>query len=219
MAVLTEYPLTLNDPVALRDPTTVKSLAMYTPPDTCNAPTPAFNEAFSVLLIINFPPTYASRPTPSPPRTCNAPVVVDNALVLLVTVVAPPTTNPPPMPAPPASCKAPVVVDIVALVPVITNVVNVALPAVTGVDTPVKLTLPVTVTSPPTYKFLPIPTPPYTTNAPELVDTDSVVAVLKTAVRLFVLVPATTILTCVPAPSVPITKSPSPGVELAPTMM
>ena len=109
---------------------------------------------------------YASLPTPTPPATVNAPVVVDVEFVIFVTVDTPPITNPPAMPTPPATCKAPVVGDRVALVPVITIVVNVALPATTGVDTPVKLTLPVTLTSPNTFKLPPMPTPPATTNAP-----------------------------------------------------
>ena len=56
MEVLTEYPLTLNEPVALKDPFTVKSFSIYTPPATCSDPAPAFNEAFSVLLMITLPP-------------------------------------------------------------------------------------------------------------------------------------------------------------------
>ena len=138
---------------------------MPTPPATCNAPV-LVDVEFVKLVTVVAPPTNNPPAIPTPPLTCRAPLLVDNTAVVFVIVVFPPTNNPPPIPTPPATCRAPDPVDIVALVPVITTLENVAVPALTGVEASVKLSLPRTVISPPTYNAPPIPAPPATTNAP-----------------------------------------------------
>ena len=110
-----------------------------------------------------------SLPTPIPPVIIIAPVVVDTALVSLLTVntssvtidvvvtvvncivnfsatISPPTYKLPPIPTPPRTCNAPVIVELASAVFVTVNLLDTAVypvvePIVIAVPDPAKFTV------------------------------------------------------------------------------
>ena len=142
------------------------------PPATYNAFCDTELVLANVPKTVNVLPTYKSLPIPTPPTTVNAPEVVEVALVELVMVVAFLIIVEP--------VAAPMVIAVadpakLTVVAVVSTKLKVT--AVVSMSPPLTNKSPATVSLPPTYKLLPIPTPPTTCNAPELVDNELIIPV------------------------------------------
>ena len=157
-------------PVTDKAPPTFNAPPIPTPPVTIKAPVDVVVEAVEFVI--------ETAPLEVNPVNVPTEVIEGCAAVANVPVMLPPTFNAPPIPTPPVTIKAPVdvVVEAVEFVietaPLEVNPVNVPTEVIEGcaavANVPVML--------PPTFNAPPIPTPPVTIKAPEVVEEEAVVS-------------------------------------------